>query len=111
MIKIELTGYIEAELYILLPVLYAVGVIIKKSESIDDKWIPFILGILGITLATVYKLGIYAPQDSKTILSVFYAGVTQGVLCAAGSVYANNILKQLKKKDNEDDNQSNNSAG
>ena len=107
----EITNYIEAELYILVPVLYAVGAIMKRSAAVKDKWIPIILGGLGIILATVYKLGVYEPFAAKDILSILYAGVTQGILCAAGSVYANNLVKQLKKKDEESHNESDNSAG
>lgn len=89
------------------------GILFKKSEVVADKWIPIILGILGILLASVYKLTIYSPGSGKDIISLLFAGVTQGILCAAGSVYANNIVKQMKKgsedesgskSDNEDDN-------
>lgn len=107
----EITNYIEAELYILMPVLYAAGAVMKKSAAVKDKWIPIVLGGLGIILATVYKLGIYDPPTAKDILSILYAGITQGILCAAGSVYTNNIVKQLKKKDDESHNESDNSAG
>ncbi len=104
----ELTNYIEPELYVLVPVLYALGSILKKSTAINDKWIPIILGVMGMALSTVYKFGIYAPSNSETILSVLFAGITQGILCAAASVYTNNILKQLKKSDNESDNKGDN---
>ncbi len=107
----EFNDYIEAELYILVPVLYVVGGILKKSSAVQDRWIPIILGVLGIVLAIIYKIGIYAPNDAKEILSVLYAGFTQGVLCAAGSVYTNNIIKQLKKDDDENLDKGNNKAG
>lgn len=60
------------------------------------------MGILGITLATVYKLTAYSPDSAEDVIRLIYAGVTQGILCAAGSVYANNIVKQIKK-DGEDE--------
>lgn len=107
----EFSNYIEAELYILVPVLYGVGGILKKSSAVKDRWIPIILGILGISLAIVYKIGIYAPVNGKEFLSIIYAGFTQGVLCAAGSVYTNNIVKQLKKDDDENFDQGDNKAG
>ena len=107
----EIINYIETELYILVPVLYALGSILKRSSAIDDRWIPIILGIMGMALATVYKFGIYAPGDSKAVLSVIFAGLTQGILCAAASVYANNVVKQMKKSDNESDSKGYNTAG
>lgn len=102
----DITSYIETELYIIVPVLYAVGMIFKKSDVVPDKFIPIILGLLGIALASIYKLAYYKPQDISQILAILYAGVTQGILCASASVYANNIIKQLKKDENEEDNPS-----
>lgn len=93
----EITQYIETELYVIVPVLYIIGGIIKKSK-LDDRWIPLILGGIGIALATVYKLTVYLPQSFTEIMQVLFAGVTQGILCASASVYANNIVKQLKKE-------------
>lgn len=97
----DITSYIENELFIIVPVLYACGMVFKKSDVIADKWIPIILGILGVALASVYKLAYYKPSDIAEILGILYAGITQGILCASASVYANNIFKQLKKDENE----------
>ena len=92
----DIMSYIEPELFIIVPVLYVLGIMIKKS-SINDKWIPIILGIMGILLATVYKLAAHIPCDFPKALQIVFAGTTQGILCASGSVYADNIIKQLKK--------------
>ena len=98
----DLTEYVDSELFIIVPVLYVIGIAIKKSE-VNDKWIPLILGGMGIALATVYKIAIYTPDSVSEALKVVYAGITQGILCAASSVYANNIIKQMKgKKDDID---------
>lgn len=99
----EITSYIEPELFIIVPVLYVLGALIKKS-SVNDKYIPIILGVMGILLATAYKLAANIPCDFSDVLKVIFAGVTQGLLCAAGSVYADNIVKQMKKdKENADE--------
>lgn len=98
----EITSYIEPELYIIVPVLYVLGTLIKKS-SINDKYIPIILGVMGILLVTAYKLAANIPCGFSDILKVIFAGVTQGLLCAAGSVYADNIVKQMKKDKAETD--------
>ena len=104
----EFTSYIESELYILVPVLYAMGTLFKKTSVVEDKWIPIILGTLGIVLASAYKLATYSPSNGMEIVSLLFAGVTQGILCAAGSVYANNIIKQMKKgSDDESSDESN----
>lgn len=83
--------FIKPELLILVPVLYAIGVGLKKSK-VNDKYIPYILGASGILLAALYVCG----TEAFTAMSVFTA-ITQGILCAAGSVYANQLIKQKVK--------------
>lgn len=97
----ELYEYIDSELFITVPVLYVLGMMIKRS-SINDKYIPVILGAVGITLALAYKLTAALPSDAPGIASLIFGSVTQGILCAACSVYANNLLKQLKKGNGND---------
>lgn len=98
----DINSYIDGELFVIVPVLYVLGAMIKKS-TVKDKWIPIILGVIGIALATVYKLSVYLPTDAVEVLKVIYAGITQGILCAAGSVYANNIVKQMRKDGKKED--------
>lgn len=98
----DFNNYIDNELFIIVPVLYILGIMIKKS-SINDKWIPIILGGFGIFLATVYKLSVYLPTNATEVLQIIFSGITQGVLCAAGSVYANNIVKQIRKDGKKED--------
>ena len=102
----DFSDFIEPELYIIVPVLYVVGMIIKKS-NIKDNYIPIILGLFGIFLVTVYELAYHLPCESSNIPSLIFASITQGILCASASVYANNIVKQLKenKEDEKDNNQ------
>lgn len=83
--------YIKPELLVLIPVLYFVGAIIKKTSYVSDKHIPLIVGIFGIVLATIYVL---ATSSSENYLQGLFVGITQGVLCAGCSVYANQVVKQ-----------------
>lgn len=108
----DLSEYLDSELIIIVPVLYILGIFIKKSV-IDDRWIPIILGCMGITLATVSKFALHSPDSISDFADIIYGGITQGILCAASSVYANNIIKQMKGKkddinDSESDNKDNN---
>lgn len=84
------TQYINAELLILVPVLYAVGAAFKRIPKIKDEFIPLILGVIGALLALLYI-------HTFTAAAIFTA-LTQGVLCAAAAVYANQIYKQATKK-------------
>lgn len=49
-------NYIKPELLIFIPVLVAVGAAIKNLTKINNKWIPILLGGLGIVLVTIYQL-------------------------------------------------------
>ena len=91
-----LKEFVKPELVILIPVLYLVGVGLKKS-SVADKLIPWILGGAGVVLAGMY---IFAMADGMTIQSAvlaLFSAVTQGILAAGASVYANQLVKQSGK--------------
>ena len=92
--------FIKPELLVLIPVLYFVGMAIKKSE-LKDKFIPFILGFLGICLSAVYLLAAETPASLQDVATAIFTAITQGVLVAAASVYANQLIKQAQKDDND----------
>lgn len=96
----EIIDYIKPELLILVPVLYMVGIGLKKS-LLPDKFIPVILGAGGIVLSAIYMLTTCNIFDYRCILTAIFASVTQGILCAGTSVYANQIYKQLLEKKGE----------
>ncbi|MCQ2059772.1 MAG: phage holin family protein [Bacteroidaceae bacterium] len=85
-------AYLNPELAILSALLYAVGTWIKKSE-LNDKYIPTILGIIGIILATGY-ICIMGGFNAKNVFN----GIMQGILYAGASVYTNQIVKQAKEE-------------
>lgn len=85
----DFTQYINAELLVLIPVLYAIGFGLKKIPKIKDEFIPLILGGVGIALSVLYI-------HTFTAAGIFTA-IVQGILCAAAAVYANQIYKQSKK--------------
>ncbi len=90
--------YIKTELLILIPVLYIIGIGLKKSK-VPDKRIPVIIGIIGIVLSAVW---VTATSDIFGIKDADYAvftSVTQGILAAGASVYANQLIVQTKKEE------------
>lgn len=90
-----MTDYIYPELMTLIPVLYLVGAALKKSNIFADKHIPLTLGIIGILLSMLYfTLGDVACNGTS-----IFAAITQGILCAGASTYANQIYKQIGKDD------------
>ena len=91
--------FIKPELLILVPVLYFIGMGLKRSEYIPDKHIPLLLGAVGIVLSIVCVLASSVIGGWQDGLMAVFLAVTQGILCAGCSVYVNQIVKQGGKKD------------
>lgn len=89
--------FIKPELIILIPVLYLVGCGIKKSE-IKDKYIPILLGLIGVIFTGLYTFATSNIDGLKDICMIVFMSLTQGILTAGASVYFNQIYKQLNKK-------------
>ena len=90
--------FIKPELLILIPVLYVVGIGLKKSKLSDTR-IPLVVGGISIVLSAAW---VVATSDMSTLKNVAYAlfvSVTQGILAAGASVYFNQLYVQSKKKD------------
>lgn len=93
----EYTNYIKPELLVLVPVLVFAGYCLKTSTAVKDKLIPAMLAAAGVVLAAVYVLAstsIATPQDAA---SAVFTAIVQGVLCAAGAVFADQVVKQGRK--------------
>lgn len=88
--------YVKPELLILIPVLYLVGLAIKKS-NIADKFIPFLLGVVGVFLSGLYLFATEDINGSQAVATAIFTAITQGVLVAGASVYANELIKQAGK--------------
>ena len=80
----DILAYIVDRALILIPVLNILGMILKNTEKVSDKFIPLILLVFGI-LGAIALSGLSADS------------VVQGVLVTGAAVYGNQIVKQLKK--------------
>ncbi len=78
--------FITENALLLIPVLNIIGVIVKNTEKIPNKYIPFILLLFGI-LGAVAILGL-SPES-----------VVQGILVTGTAVYGNQVVKQVKKSE------------
>lgn len=87
------TELINEKIFILIPVLFACGEALKYSKRIDNRYIPILLGVLGIALCALFKF--ITPVDN--VAETIFFAVTQGILCAAGAVYGNEVIKQALK--------------
>ena len=95
--SIDYMTYIKPELLVLIPALVFIGYCLKTSTAVKDKLIPALLAAAGVLLAVLYVLAttvITGPQDAAQAV---FTAIVQGVLCAAGAVYANQCVKQRTK--------------
>lgn len=91
--------FIKPELIVLIPVLYIIGIGFKKTDLIQDKIIPVALGLVSIGLTALYILATTDMSGLKEVFMAVFTALTQGVLIAGASVYANQIYKQLQKQE------------
>ena len=90
--------FIKPELLILIPVLYIVGIALKKSK-ISDTHIPLILGGISIILSIAWVIATSDIYAFKDVAYALFVSVTQGILSAGASVYFNQLYVQSKKED------------
>lgn len=95
----QMIEFIRPELLILIPVLYLIGIAIKKTKALNDKYIPVLLGLAGIFLCLLYLGSQRPPGNMQEVLLFVFSSLTQGILTAGGSVYANQIKKQATKSE------------
>ena len=88
-----MTEYIQPELMILIPVLYLIGAGLKKANVFPDRFIPILLGVISIGLTFCH----FGYEEITVNGESIFTAVTQGILCAGASTYANQIYKQIKK--------------
>ena len=82
----EVANYIVQNALILIPALYILGMILKSTQKISDKYIPITLLIFGVAGA----IG---------ILGFSVDSIIQGILVTGATVYTNQLIKQSEKKE------------
>lgn len=94
-----LKEYIKPELLVVALVLYFVGMGIKNTELIKDKYIPIILGVLGVIISAIYIVATSSINGYQEVLTVIFTAIVQGILVAGASVYVNQLIKQGNKEE------------
>lgn len=79
--------YISENVYVLVPVLFFIGFLLKQTPKVADWFIPYLLTFVGISFA----LG---------LLGVNIEAVIQGILVAAVTIFIHQLLKQADQKIN-----------
>lgn len=91
--------FVKPELLVLVPVLYFVGMGIKKSPALKDWMIPYILGGIGVLLAVLWVLATSKLHTYQDVAMAVFVALTQGIIAAGLSVYGNQLVKQKAKGD------------
>ena len=95
----QIMNYVKPELLVLAIVLYFIGICIKQSKTIKDKYIPTVLGIVGIILAGIWVVATCPLTSMQAIAMAVFTAIVQGILVAGLSTYVNQIAKQSKKEE------------
>ncbi len=91
-----LKEFVKPEMLVLIPVLYLIGIAIKRSQ-ITDKLIPWILGAISVVLCGLYIASTTQITGWQSGIMAIFTSITQGILIAGCSVYVNQLVKQSKK--------------
>lgn len=95
----DLMNYIKPELIIVAIACYFVGMALKNTRLIKDKFIPLVLGGFSILACTIYVLATCPLSTSQNIMMAIFTAVTQGILAAGLSTYVHQLIKQAGKKE------------
>lgn len=95
----QIMKYVKPELVVVAIVLYFIGMWLKKAETVADKYIPIILGVIGIAICGIYVVATCSLSGVQNIAMAVFTAIAQGVLVAGLSTYANQIFKQLSKEE------------
>lgn len=93
----QIMNYVKPELLMLTVVLYFIGMWMKQSEIVVDKYIPLINGAVGIVICGIYVVATCACKTGQEVAMAVFTAVTQGILVAGLSTYVNQIVKQVSK--------------
>ena len=81
----KIITYVVQNRLILIPVLYILGIFIKNTQFVKDKYIPIILLILGVIFSVL--------MSGNTIID----NIIQGILVSGVTVFGHQVTKQMRK--------------
>ena len=93
----QIMNYVQPELIVVALVLYFIGMGLKKAEAVPDKYIPLILGGIGVVLCAIWVLATCPLDSGQNIAMAIFTAIIQGILVAGLSTYVNQIIKQVQK--------------
>nr|DAV66845.1 MAG TPA: holin [Caudoviricetes sp.] len=95
----QIMNYVKPELIVVAVVLYFIGTGLKQSQTVKDKYIPLILGGIGIVLCAVWVIASCPISTGQEIAMAVFTAIVQGILVAGLSTYVNQTIKQIGKNE------------
>ena len=92
----QILNYVKPELVVVAIVLYFVGMGLKQSQTVADK---FILGVIGIVICGIYVIATCSLSGVQNVAMAVFTAIVQGILVAGLSTYVNQIIKQVNKEE------------
>ena len=93
----QLMDYVKPELIVVSVALYFIGMWLKQAAFIKNKYIPLVLGIVGVLLCAIWVLATCTLSTGQDVALAIFTAIVQGVLVAGLSTYVNQFIKQLGK--------------
>ena len=90
-------NYVKPELIVVAIALYFLGLWLKQAAFIKDKYIPLVLGIVGIFVCGIWVMATATFATGQDIALAVFTAIVQGVLVTGLSTYVNQFIKQLRK--------------
>ena len=91
----EFLDYVKPELLVLIPVLYLVGLALRRC-GVAERWLPLVLGVSGIFLSMLWVIASCPVDCAKQIAMASFTALTQGVLAAGASLLLDKAGKKKK---------------
>lgn len=95
----QIMNYVKPELVVVAIVLYFIGMGLKQSQTVADKYIPIILGVIGIVICGIYVIATCSLSGAQNVAMAIFTAIVQGILVAGLSTYVNQIIKQVGKEE------------
>ncbi|MFQ7616301.1 phage holin family protein [[Clostridium] scindens] len=95
----QIMNYVKPELIVVAIALYFLGLWLKQAAFIKDKYIPLVLGIVGIFVCGIWVMATATFATGQDIALALFTAIVQGILVAGLSTYANQIIKQIGKNE------------
>lgn len=95
----QITNYVKPELVVVAIALYFVGMALKQTQAVKDKYIPLILGGISIVICAMYVFATSACSTPRDIVMAIFTAIVQGILVAGLSTYVNQLIKQTNKEE------------